>query len=286
MTARQFLALQSAKATSEKFRKYKHLYNGNPGFAEQVGKFDGYLSRVNQLAREQAGSAEGLTVENSKAREKLIDTLLVVTGIGQGWAAAAGHETLRRRLTTSRTELIALGLRLDMNAHAYLEAACEARDLGAERFGMTEALLGRLSQQIDQITSAPTVRGVRDERKTVTKELSDALVEMIGFLSEVLDPLMRAFLLTEPRFYEEYRNSRRIGGRRSGGSDSGEEESTVPGAEVPAGTGAQMVSQGLVVDVDAEADAALNATLKKDTETPTPARETAATALNGAELAS
>jgi hypothetical protein len=240
---------------------------------------------VNRLAREQAASSEGLTVENSKAREKLIDTLLVVTGIGQGWAAAAGHETLRSRLTTSRTELIALGLRLDVNAHTYLDAAREARHLGAERFGMTDALLGRLSEQIDQVTAAPTVRGVRDERKTVTKELSDALVEMMGFLSDVLGPLMRAFLLTEPRFYEEYRNSRRVGGRRSG-ADNADEEGTVQSAEVPAGTGAQMASQGLVVDEDAEADAALNATLKKDPDTATVARETNVAASNGAELAS
>jgi hypothetical protein len=284
MTTRQFLALQSAKSTLEKLRKHERTYAHNAGLIEQVAKFNEVLAQVTRLAREQAAASDGLTAENSKARENLIDTLPVLTGIGEGWAAAAGHESLRSRLTTNRTELTALGLRLEVNAPVYLEAAREAGNLGAERFGMTEKLLGQLSTQIEQLAAAPTVRGVRDERKTVTQELSDALVEMMAFLSDVLDPLMRAFLLTAPRFYEEYRNSRRIGGRRSGTDKEGEVDSTLETpAEVPAGTGLQMASQGLVVDEDAEADAALEAALT-DKETTAANRNGSSVPVNGAEL--
>jgi len=88
MTTRQFLAYGSAKSTAAKFARHRLLYAANEGLNEEVGKFNALLDRVGELAQEQAAVALGLTTENSKAREDLIDSLVEIAGIGEGWAAA------------------------------------------------------------------------------------------------------------------------------------------------------------------------------------------------------
>jgi hypothetical protein len=158
---------------------------------------------------------------------------------------------------------------------------------------VTTEVLDALGAQIDRLIASSTVRDLRDERKSATQELSTALLELMTFLRDVLDPAMRSFQRREPRFYEEYRNSRRIGGRKPKESDDEATETaeaeadadadakvkskvdqetkgevTAPVAAAPAtmvaseskeaeATGKQMKAEGWVVDQDAEVDAEL-----------------------------
>jgi len=272
MTARQFLALQSARSTAAKLRKHRASYDGNEGFKEQVDVLHGHLSRVDLLAREQAAAAQGTGDLQVVARDQLVNSLLIVSGLGEGWAAATGQTLLRHRLTAHRTELLGWGLRLDVRADNLLQAAREAASLGAVRFGLTTELLDELAGHIVAWTKSSTTREFRDERKTVTQDLGDAVVETMTFLRDVIDPLMRGFLRSDPRFFEEYRNSRRIGGRRTSREEAAAPEAadrtltpSGPGAMPSQGqgadAGARMVSEGWVVDEDDAADAALEAVL-------------------------
>ena len=287
MTTRQFLAYGSAKSTAAKFARHRLLYAANEGLNEEVGTFNALLERVGDLAQEQAAVAMGLTTENSKAREDLILSLVEIAGIGEGWAAAKGQEILRAKLTTSRSDLSALGLRIELHAAPILKAATEAFNLGASRYGMTQEMLDDLSRQIQTVAKMSTVRDSRDARKTVTTELGKAIVEMMAFLLNVIDPLMNGYQRREPRFFEEYRNSRRIGGKatekdeETKAEDSAQAEtakpSTAPKAQA-ASTDEQMTAEGLVIDQDDEADAALAQVTGENEDTPT-ARETSPAAV-------
>jgi len=170
------------------------------------------------------------------------------------------------KLTTNRSDLSALGLRLDLHATPILKAATEAFGLGASRYGMTQEMLDDLGRQIKAVSKMSTVRDSRDARKTVTMELGKAIVEMMAFLLNVIDPLMNGYQRREPRFFEEYRNSRRIGGKASGKEEEAKEEDSAQAetakpysAPKPpaASTDEQMTAEGLVVDQDDDADAAL-----------------------------
>jgi hypothetical protein len=289
MTARQFLAFQSAKSTAAKFHRHRLLFAANEWLVEQVDRLNLMIARVTRLAREQAAASTGLTVEQGKARQELADTLVEVCGLGEGWAASVGNERLRTNLTVTPTGLAALGLRIEVVAPTLLTSLREASALGASRSGVTTEVLDALGAQIDRLIASSTVRDLRDERKSATQELSTALLELMTFLRDVLDPAMRSFQRREPRFYEEYRNSRRVGGRKPKESDDEATENadadaeakvkskvdqetkgevTAPVAAASAtmvafegkeaeATGMQMKAEGLVVDQDAAADAEL-----------------------------
>jgi len=147
---------------------------------------------------------------------------------------------------------------------------------------MTQEMLNDLGRQIESVSKMATVRDSRDARKTVTTELGKAIVEMMAFLLNVIDPLMNGYQRREPRFFEEYRNSRRIGGKVAEKDEETEEEdsaqaeatkpSPAPKAQA-ASTDEQMTAEGLVVDQDDEADAALAQVTGENDATPT-ARET------------
>jgi hypothetical protein len=279
MTARQFLAFQSAKSTSAKFRRYHLLIAVNEWLADQVRHLDTLIERVTLLAREQAAASTGLTAEQSKARQDLVDTLVELCGLGEGWAASVGNERLRTNLVVTPTGLAALGLRIEVVAPALLTGLREAADLGAHRSGLTNEVVDGLAGQIDRLVAATTVRDFRDERKSATQELSNALVELMTFLRDVLDPAMRSFQRREPRFYEEYRNSRRIDSRKTKADDKEEEQEEAQGQETteptqaPASAPAStppaparpavtaMRAEGMVLDQNAEADAALDKVL-------------------------
>jgi hypothetical protein len=300
MTTRQFLALQSAQATSAKFHRHHEVYADNEGLAEEVVTLDGMIDEVTDLAKQQAEVAKGLTVEQGRAREELVATLVEICGIGEGWAAKVKNDVLHAQLTVTATELTALGLKIGLVAPTLFEAARRAADLGAARYGLTEARLADLEGKIRQLVQAPTVRDRRDERKAVTEGLNTALVTLMTYLQDVIDPMVRAYERTEPRFYTEYRNSRRVGGRKSkeseasetsDASDASEEEAegvaetpvaatdsgATRGQAVPAAAAqlspaeeirVKMAAQGLVVDQDAEADAALDHVLLSEEAKP------------------
>jgi len=281
MTARQFLAFQSAKSTAAKFRRFLLLIAFSEWLVEQVRHLETLIERVTLLAREQAAASTGLTAEQSKARQDLVDTLVELCGLGEGWAASVGNERLRTNLVVTPTGLAALGLRIEVVAPALLTGLREAADLGAHRSGLTTEVLDGLAGQIDRLVAATTVRDFRDERKSATQELSNALVELMTFLRDVLDPAMRSFQRREPRFYEEYRNSRRIDSRKTKAEDKEEEQEEAQGQETTEPTQAQapasapaptppaparpavtaMREEGIVLDQNAEADAALDKVL-------------------------
>jgi hypothetical protein len=271
MTARQFLALRSARATAAKLRKHQAAYADLPGFADQVHHLDVLLARIDRLAREQAVAHLGTAAVQAQAREELVDSLVILAGFGEGWAAATGNTLLRHRLATSRTDLLAQGLRLDVRADNLLAAAREALALGADRFGLTHDLVDQTAARLAAWTASATLRDTRDQRKTVTQELGDAVVETMTFLRDVMDPLMRGFLRSAPRFAEEYRHARRIGGRRPAREDQeiAPLDAVAPpapplpvaGPAPAADATADLISEGWVVDEDAAADAALEAVL-------------------------
>ena len=293
MTTRQYLALQSAKATSAKFHRHRDEFSNNEGLVHEVDRLDLMISRVMNLAKEQAAATKGLTVENGKVREELAETLLEVGGIGEGWAAAKGNEVLRAKLAVTATGLAGLGLKIEVVAPAILEAAQEAASLGADKYGLTPDLLDDLAAQLQRLSVAPTVRDFRDERKTVTSELSAALIELMTFLRDVIDPLMQGYRRRKPRFFEEYRNARRIGGRKAkeeqpAAPAAAEATTTRPLASPadPAST-AQMQAEGIVLDQDSEADAELDKVLAGDAVAePKLARNEDAAGMNGGLSAS
>jgi hypothetical protein len=224
MTARQFLAFQSAKSTAAKFRRHRLLFAANEWLVEQTDRLNLMIARVTRLAREQAAASTGLTVEQGKARQDLADTLVEVCGLGEGWAASVGNERLRTNLTVTATGLAALGLRIEVVAPTLLTSLREASALGASRSGVTTEVLDALGAQIDRLIASSSVRDLRDERKSATQELSTALLELMTFLRDVLDPAMRSFQRREPRFFEEYRNSRRVGGRKAKEDEAEDQE--------------------------------------------------------------
>ena len=277
MTARQFLAFQSAKSTAAKFRRHRLLIAANEWLVEQVDRLDVMIERVTNLAREQAAASTGLTAEHGKTRQDLVDTLVEVCGLGEGWAASVGHERLRTNLTVTPTGLAALGLRIEVVAPALLVGLREASSLGAYRSGVTGEVLEDLAAQVDRLIRSTTVRDARDERKSATQELSNALIELMTFLRDVIDPAMRSFQRREPRFYEEYRNSRRVDQRKTKGEEkdeetgNGETESpkeatsgttgTTVAATTETASASVMREEGMVLDQNAEADAALDKVL-------------------------
>jgi hypothetical protein len=263
MTARQFHAFQSAKSTAAKFRRHWPLVAANEWFVDQVTELDRLVERVGRLAREQAAASTGLTAEQGKARQDLVNTLVELCGLGEGWAASARHERLRTGLAVTPSGLTALGLRIEVVAPALLGRLREAASLGAQRCGLTPEVLDGLAAQIHRLTSGATVRDARDERKSTTQELNAAVIEMLTFLRDVLDPAMRFFQRSEPRFYDEYRNARRVDGRNAK-ADAPEESGfeAPPVAAAPADdsalTSTAMQAEGLVLDQNAEADAELD----------------------------
>jgi hypothetical protein len=187
--------LQTVPAIQDCLLKHESCYQGIEGFKDQVAVFRRLAERA--LARKQR---EGRDTALSPESAGLIQALLVVSGPLEAWAAIIGEEVVRCQAGAQRRELRAMGSGLSGHAQALSAIGAEAIKQGASHYGLTSSMLDDLNERIRAYDAAscegvPTLRSATDQ--------------LSFFLRDVMDPLVRGFLIRAPEFCADYRKARK-----------------------------------------------------------------------------
>jgi hypothetical protein len=180
-------------------QKHESCYREVAGFLDQVAVFRRLAAKAAFLESQNKNSVSGETYENNES-EGLIKALLVASGPMEGWAAILGDETLRCQVGAKTCELRAMGGGLTGHARSIWKIGNDSITRGASHYGLTQAMLDGLNSRILSCEGAP------EERPPA---LRGAVDRLYFFLRDVMDPLVRAFLLSAPEFCEDYRRARK-----------------------------------------------------------------------------
>ncbi len=173
------------------------------------------------LAEEQERNNQGLAINKERVRDLLIDTMQIVGTQVKSWAAVNQEDALFAQIETSKAKLRRQGFKLTEKATA-LEALAAERLTELADYGVTQAWLDELTaraEAYEEMVVAP--RSAIAQRKTLTAMITREVKELRRFMREVIDTMLRQFGRTEPQFYLDYKNARRIvrTGSRSRQSD-------------------------------------------------------------------
>jgi hypothetical protein len=203
MHRRHQLVLHTISQLTDCLRRHETIYRGVPGFTEQVEIFRRLATEAETQAERCLDSSPDLPTNLREIRETLIQTVCAVSGPLAGWAAIIGDESLRSQFSSTPQELRAMGAGLGDHARAIAAIGRCTLGQGAGHYGLTEIALERLHQETLRFEET------LERCPEAFHSLRSAAEELHVFLRDVMDPLVRGFLLSAPGFCAAYRHARK-----------------------------------------------------------------------------
>ena len=203
MTRRLQLVLLSVPSIQACLERHRSCYRPIAGFVDQVIVFERLAGRAVSLKHRLTEGEVEEELPLDADSEALIDAVLVASGPLEGWTAIIGDEGLRCQVSSKKHELRAMGPGLTGHARAIWEIGSQVIDRGANHYGLTSKMLTQLEEKIAICEEAPILA------ESAPRALRGAVERLSFFLRDVMDPLMRGFLLSAPEFYTEYVTARK-----------------------------------------------------------------------------
>lgn len=199
------------------------VWSGLPAFVNAFGEFEGVIQSIqsNRLVQEQ--DTKGVTQDKGSAGGVLIEQALKVSTAVHAYATDVNNNTLREKINYTLSDLKKARdtILIDKCQLIHDEANNVVANLGD--YGITVAELADLQGKIDDyeaIVAGP--RNAITDRSTATAELENLFKSGDDVLDNKLDKLMTQFKQTDPGFFTQYFNSRKIvdSGRRGTAEES------------------------------------------------------------------
>jgi hypothetical protein len=211
MQKRQYEQMNAADNTLAVLEKNAAITGTVPAIGVVARDIRERMTLVGTYVEEQERNQKGLTELKNTARTNLVNVTLTVCGQLKSFGKRSGKADVRERASEPRSAWMKVPQsKLGERAKAILELAREHRaELTA--FGMTDALLTKMETEIAAFAAELLVpREVINRRKTITGLVAAEMKEVCTVLREELDPLMRQFEATHPKFYANYHHARAL----------------------------------------------------------------------------
>jgi cob(I)alamin adenosyltransferase len=211
MEKKQYEQMNAADSTLAVLQKNTAITGTVPAIGDAANDIRERMKLVGTYVEEQERNQKGLTELKNQARTNLVNVTLTVCGQLRSFGKRSGNADVRERASEPRSAWLRVPQsKLGERAKAILGLAREHRtELTA--FGTTDALLTQMETDMAAFAAALLVpREVINRRKTITGLVAAEMKEVCTTLREELDPLMRQFEATHPKFYANYHNARTL----------------------------------------------------------------------------
>jgi len=190
-----------------------------PAFQQAVDELEDLVEEI-VAAAEAQDARRGPAADKARALQLLGDEAHAVVAATHACAVASGNEALALRTDVSRSSVT-------KGRDAAILARCKeihatASDLldSLADYNVTAADLNSLKKKIDAFESVRSKPREKIASSTAaTKRLAKLFRQVNTVLSRRLDRLVVKFKATQPKFYEEYKAARFVGGRSGRGGN-------------------------------------------------------------------
>lgn len=234
MTDYQKATVNMAVTVRETIADNQTTADSNASFKQANGKFNDKFDLVTADIRDQNKTRSG-TNEKRVTKDKVITSVLAVTGPAYAWAVNKEDFDLKEQMDWSKSGL-------NTFSHKALnEKALEIIEILTPRLadlvdtGLKQAKLDLIKTNVEKHARAMAKpRSAVVKKSKATKNLSTHIKEMMKVLREEMDKLIVAFEDDYPDFVKLYRSSRIIvnPGRRKKAEDNAGVDGVVPPATI------------------------------------------------------
>jgi hypothetical protein len=212
-------------AVIEVVKAHQPLWEQIPGFVNTFGEYEARVQVLRNRSGIQKSVTTGVGAQKRNRLEYLYEHLLVVQSALWVYAQASNNFLLMERNKVTISDLRHLSItRLDLHLDQVFK---DVEEFGAylTDFGITAEYL---QETIDLINAgsnnATRPRMAIIERKMMTQSLDTIIRELDVLLKLRMDKLMLVFRVSQPEFYNRYRNARVIIDHRGPTASHGSEE--------------------------------------------------------------
>jgi len=187
------------------------LWMAIAGMASVVALFFAKLLLLKATDNKRTKKTKGITEDKKNKKVELIDGIMAVAGAIKSFANDVNDQDLYQSVNFVRSDLETMGdTTLDEKATLVSEiATLHAADIAPKGIGAAElATFNLLISEYADLMQAP--RNAISNKKTAGGMLRTLFSEIDNLLHNNLDQLMQQFKLSNPEFYGNYFNNRKI----------------------------------------------------------------------------
>jgi hypothetical protein len=194
-------------------RQNETVYAGVPAFVGAVGKLDGNVAVIRQVAQQQSGSvSQGATAEKYQASDRMIETCVKVANVLYAYGFTVNDQPLLSKVAHINKSLLYSGHANDTFTIAKNVSAEAAAHVGELKdYGIDEAELKAFEADIATFEGLLVKPHLTvEEHKLYTDNLKKAFVDADSTLYDQLDKLITLFKASAPDFYALYKTARNV----------------------------------------------------------------------------
>lgn len=224
---------------------FASLWSSYVPFADGVTEFKDDVKSIDDKKAIQEALLKGYALNKYSKKRDMATLSLIVCKKVRGYAADTGDIILYGKMKISFTKLYSLKDTLCISyAEQIYTAATAMLPADQTRYKISPAELTAMRSAIDVFMNLPSPEEVRSKRKTLTKDLNALFKTTTGVLDNKLDNLIAEFQITDPQFFSEYHNARRI--------FESHRHTTVEGVTIDAATGKDLQNVQVIIESSAD----------------------------------
>ncbi|PKP01286.1 MAG: hypothetical protein CVU11_15675 [Bacteroidetes bacterium HGW-Bacteroidetes-6] len=166
---------------------------------------------VEDYVQNQIRRIDGITIDKRKSRMKLINYVMVASGLVRAYANDSDNDTLTNEVKVSRSKLQHMRDEVMFDkAKVVIDIALSMQTLIAP-YGLTPTIAANMQTALDDYhTRLQSTTQARAEKKYYTRQVNVLINELVALLRNNLDVNMEVLMMSHPEVVEKYRNSRVI----------------------------------------------------------------------------
>lgn len=168
------------------------------------------IDEIASMYLRQQKKSQGATIDKKNARNKLSKFGIQLAGSIEAYAIFIGNNELKKNFHYSNTGFDKFPDTEFLTKIQDVHSQATLLQTVLSTYGVTPALLTDFQTAITAYTQQlEKPRGIINEKESATQTLEEIL-ESVRLSLEKLDVLMRHFLFSDPLFYKDYTNARKI----------------------------------------------------------------------------
>jgi hypothetical protein len=180
-------------------------------FATVVTEYKDDVNEIDDTATAQAALLKGYTTNKRVKKRDMAEKGSTIARKVSGFAADTGNFILLKAMKISFSKLFYSAATTSANfAQAIYDAASAMTAPERVTYNITDPDLADLLDAITTFRNLPSPRQMVVIRKQLTTDLAQMFTDTSLVLSDRMDNLMSNFKLSDPEFYEQYFNARRL----------------------------------------------------------------------------
>lgn len=192
-------------------KEYTSVWSTLPAMQTTVNDFRTALTGVTTALGNQITRITGHRKEKRKALLAMVEMALQVRGGVMAYADIIADNALKESVNFSYTKLVKISDTLSGERCQIIKDMAQDHLSQLGPYGVTQSLLNQLQQLIDDYQSKiPSTRVAITKRKVATRNLKRYIKEVSLILKDRMDKLMYYFKHSDPDFFADYFNSRKI----------------------------------------------------------------------------